>query len=80
MHIEGIQGTTADDVIRGNRLSNKLDGWYGDDRLLGLGRRDSLDGNVDDDVLLGGGGRPDRADGGNGSDRCVAEDERNCES
>ena len=79
VHIEdpGDEGRRCDS---GDRLSNKLDGWYGDDHLLGFGRHDSLQGSRGDDVLRGGGGRPDHADGGKGTDRCDAEDERNCES
>jgi Ca2+-binding RTX toxin-like protein len=65
--IENVWGTEWDDVIRGNSLSNYLDGGSGNDELYGLGGHDTLVGGEGNDLLQGGGGN-DWLLGGQGND------------
>jgi Ca2+-binding RTX toxin-like protein len=44
--IENLAGTTGNDVLRGNRDSNRLLGSYGRDLLVGRAGRDVLDGGI----------------------------------
>ena len=56
--IENAIGGSGDDSLRGNAVSNILNGAVGNDRLFGMGG---------DDILIGGTGA-DQLDGGQGSD------------
>ncbi|WP_193614177.1 calcium-binding protein [Nocardioides lijunqiniae] len=66
---ERVLGSHYDDVIRGDARRNRFEGIRGADVLVGRGGAD---------VLIGGRGRPDRAVGGAGRDRCEAEVRRSC--
>ena len=56
VHVEGILGSKADDVILGNALSNLLSGNAGNDRLEGGAGNDLLIGGAGSDTLRGGTG------------------------
>ncbi|MCI5046970.1 MAG: hypothetical protein MRY59_05675, partial [Aquisalinus sp.] len=65
--IEGLSGSSFDDVLTGNEADNELLGAAGDDELDGAGGDDILDGGLGDDLLRGGAGA-DALDGGSGTD------------
>jgi len=67
--IRDLDGSADDDVLIGNRYANDIFAGPGDDHLSGGAGDDVLNGF--DDV--------DRADGGPGTDTCVAELRRRCE-
>jgi Ca2+-binding RTX toxin-like protein len=54
--IENIQGSEAQDVIRGNAQANILNGWGGNDTLDGRAGDDTLNGGTGADLLIGGTG------------------------
>lgn len=54
--VEDVYGSGKADVIRGNGVANRLDGWTGNDTLHGGGGRDVLNGSVGNDRLFGGSG------------------------
>lgn len=60
---ENVIGSSHDDVISGNNVSNRLEGGFGFDQLFGLGGNDVL---VDGAGI--GGDNPDVLDGGAGKD------------
>lgn len=60
-------GTSGDDVLIGNALSNVLRGLGGNDTLTGEDGNDVLEGGEGDDVLNGGAGI-NRLEGGQGND------------
>lgn len=66
-NIEGARGTSFDDVLGGNGISNTFYGEVGADRLWGHGGDDFLYGGSGNDELYGGFGA-DLLDGGLGSD------------
>ena len=68
--VENLIGSSYRDFLTGRRNANRLEGLGGNDVLKGLGG---------DDVLLGGTGTNDKAFGGTGNDRCVADIEYDCE-
>jgi Ca2+-binding RTX toxin-like protein len=84
--LRGVMGTRFADVLRGDALSERIEGGLGDDLILGLGGDDSLQGGEGDDRLRGGSGTDyidgdqgrDLADGGPGPDRCFAERRTRC--
>jgi len=59
-----INGTSGDDEIIGELLSDTLSGTVGDDTLIGNDGNDNLFGGLGQDLLIG----------GNGSDRLIAND------
>ncbi len=63
-----IEGTAADDVLRGGEGADVLRGFAGEDRLAGGAGDDLLEGGAGRDALLGEAGN-DRLDGGDGNDR-----------
>jgi Ca2+-binding RTX toxin-like protein len=75
---EDVWGTFHDDTITGDVGVNTLVGIDGDDVLAGLGGNDTIWGDWPDDPDQSFG--EDSADGGDGTDTCVAETETNCES
>jgi len=78
-------GTNGDDLIKGTKLGEQINGGSGDDKINGFGGHDQLLGDAGDDVLLGGNdnehdyleGRAgdDRLDGGKGDDLILGDDE-----
>ena len=68
--VENLSGSSYRDFLTGRGNANRLEGLAGNDVLKGLGG---------DDVLLGGLGINDKAYGGTGEDRCVAEVKDGCE-
>jgi Ca2+-binding RTX toxin-like protein len=77
--IEGLAGSSFDDVLRGNAGMNIIEGGRGDDRIEGLDGadklyggdgNDTLDGGLKNDVLSGGAGN-DWLYGGPGYDRLI---------
>jgi Ca2+-binding RTX toxin-like protein len=77
--IEGLAGSSFDDVLRGNAGMNVIEGGRGDDRIEGLDGIDKLyggdgddmlDGGLKNDVLSGDAGN-DRLYGGPGYDRLI---------
>jgi VCBS repeat-containing protein len=60
-----IDGTSADDDLRGGDGADTLRGFGGDDVLQGLGGDDTLDGGAGRDVLIGGPGRDQLIGGAN---------------
>lgn len=65
--IEGVRGSSYDDLITGNFLANLLDGAGGDDTLNGGDGADTLRGAAGEDILIGGLGA-DMIVGGDGDD------------
>jgi serralysin len=67
--IENLQGTSFNDLLRGDDGDNVVEGGFGDgdDILVGLGGADLLIGASGDDRLVGGAGG-DTLDGGGGAD------------
>jgi len=67
-NVENIQGSnTGDDSIKGDGLTNILDGQGGDDIIDGAAGVDTIFGGAGDDTLSGGLG-DDQIEGGSGSD------------
>lgn len=66
--IEGVVGSSAGDVLRGDGRANDLGGSMGADRLAGGGGGDHLHGGAGDDALSGGAG-DDFLQGGRDADR-----------
>ena len=73
-----IGGGGQDRLVGGTGVDFGL-GGAGKDKLLGGNGTDFLLGQGKNDVIKGQKGPNDLADGGFGSDRCVAENEVNCE-
>ena len=80
--VENIIGGAGNDRLAGNDLNNRLVGNAGDDVLLGLAGNDvlvggpghdELYGGADDDLLDGRDGQADKLDGGDGTDRALAD-------
>ena len=77
VNIEGLSGSTFNDVLTGNAIDNALWGYDGNDTLYGLAGDDDLFGENGNDQLLGGSGvdwlygdsGDDLLDGGTGADR-----------
>nr|WP_246498791.1 calcium-binding protein [Microvirga soli] len=65
--IEGLGGSSYNDVLTGNGGYNELFGHWGNDELFGLADGDYLSGGEGHDLLVGGAGS-DWLTGGNGSD------------
>lgn len=65
-----IDGTPANDTLKGTLSDEDIHGGAGDDDLIGNGGNDLLDGGAGDDTL-GGAGGGDRLDGGAGLDTAV---------
>lgn len=65
--IEGIVGTNANDILKGNSEANEFIGNNGSDELYGYDGNDTLYGGNGDDQLSGGNGN-DIIDGGTGND------------
>jgi Ca2+-binding RTX toxin-like protein len=53
-NIEGLVGSTFDDMLEGNELSNVFVGWDGNDRSTGLGGFDYFNADDADDAFDGG--------------------------
>jgi hypothetical protein len=68
--IEGVDGSSHDDVITGSAGPDVLSGRGGTDLLRGLDGDDVLNGGADPDTLIGGPGA-DALDGGAGVDGCL---------
>ena len=66
--IENVNAGSGDDIVKGNRSSNTLNGQNGKDKLYGKGGNDVLSGGKGNDRLYGDGGK-DRLTGGSGNDR-----------
>jgi Ca2+-binding RTX toxin-like protein len=71
--IEGVVGTSHDDVISGTSGNDLLDGYLGDDLIHGNDGADVLNGNDGTDRLYGGTG-DDFLDGGAGDDSLIGGD------
>ncbi len=67
-YIENLIAGRGDDVMRGNRVANTIEGRGGRDEIRGEDGDDYLLGNGGKDVLVGGAGN-DRLEGGIGSDK-----------
>jgi Ca2+-binding RTX toxin-like protein len=87
--LEMARGSSHDDVLTGDDRRNTLlglggadtlAGAAGNDRLLGGAGDDTLLGGEGDDFLDGGDGEADSADGGEGTDTCLAEAPSACEA
>jgi Ca2+-binding RTX toxin-like protein len=65
--IEGLVGSSFNDVLRGDAAANILSGGDGNDLLVGRGGADSLFGGLGSDTMAGGAGA-DRYIGGGGAD------------
>ena len=65
--VEGVIGSSSDDILIGNQHDNELIGGLGDDQLQGGSGDDVLDGGGGKDVLSGGQGH-DTVSGGAGDD------------
>ena len=52
-----LHGSTADDILKGNRNNNKIYGSGGNDWIYGAQGEDTLFGGAGDDLLYGGNGR-----------------------
>jgi Ca2+-binding RTX toxin-like protein len=86
--VEGLQGTSGDDVLLGTEDANWLDGSLGNDRLEGFGGNDRLVAQFGSDALFGGAGddllsletsgssASATLDGGEGDDTVTTEGER----
>lgn len=80
--IEGVFGSSFNDILTGDDLGNTLEGWSGNDKLTGGKGLDSLYGDDGKDLLLGGddddwlfgGGDNDTLLGGNGNDMLYGDD------
>ncbi len=75
-----LVGGPGRDTITNIEVTARIEGGPGADFISGGGSDDEMYGNDGDDVLLGGNGIADRAWGGRGRDRCVAEQRTGCES
>ena len=87
--LEVARGSAHDDALTGDERRNTLlglagndllDGAGGNDRLVGGAGDDTLAGGAGDDLLDGGEGEADSADGGDGTDTCLAEATAACEA
>lgn len=67
-YIENLIAGRGDDMLRGNRVANVIEGRGGRDEIRGEDGDDYLLGNGGKDVLIGGAG-DDRLEGGIGSDK-----------
>lgn len=56
VNIENIGGSSFNDTLTGDALSNYVDGGEGDDTISGLAGNDNLQGGLGNDTLNGGGG------------------------
>jgi Ca2+-binding RTX toxin-like protein len=65
--IEGVIGSSHDDVLKGSRGMDLIEGGAGDDALFGFAAMDILKGGAGDDTLDGG-ERHDELFGGDGAD------------
>ena len=65
--IEYVVGSRGDDLITGNALANRIQGWGGDDVVYGGGGHDNLSGNDGNDTIYGDAGN-DGLWGQNGDD------------
>ena len=65
--IEGVYGSTANDIILGNSSANTLLGNSGDDYIDGKSGADTLSGHNGNDIIYGGSSN-DVLSGGNGDD------------
>ena len=65
--IEGLSGSSYDDVFYGDAGSNVLNGFDGDDQLAGRDGNDSIGGDAGNDTIYGGAGA-DNLTGGSGND------------
>lgn len=68
--VEDVRGSGGADVLRGNRLPNRLIGLGGRDVIRGAGGRDVISGKTGNDVLIGGRGSDlfEEGAGANGAD------------
>jgi serralysin len=85
--IENAIGTSGDDTIHGNEISNILSGGSGGDQLYGYSGHDTLSGGAAGDALYGGdgddalygGGDTDLLEGGVGNDRLYGGDDESAD-
>ena len=70
IHIEDLTGSSHDDTLTGDDLSNALNGGDGNDRLEGNGGVDFLHGQFGNDTILGGNGG-DFLQGDEGNDELI---------
>ncbi len=77
---DGLTGDDRRNTLLGLAGNDVLDGTAGNDRLVGGAGDDTLAGGAGDDLLDGGDGEADTADGGDGTDICVAEATAACEA
>ena len=81
LRIEAVGGTIGADVMLGGPGDDALTARRdGNDRIEGRGGNDDLAGSPGDDFLDGGDGPDDNANGGDGTDTCLAETIAECES
>ena len=66
--VNGLTGTSGDDIIVGTDRGDEINGKGGDDKICGRGGRDDINGGGGDDLIFAGAQR-DRAFGGPGNDR-----------
>jgi len=76
---ERINGLDGNDTIYGNAGDDTIYGGTGTDTIYGGSGDDCMYGEGANDSLNGGTGSGDFADGGAGTDTCIAETEVNCE-
>jgi Ca2+-binding RTX toxin-like protein len=72
-------GATADVSLEGGSGKDRIYGGSGGDTIKGQGGNDKMFGQSGDDSLRGGSGVKDVANGGSGTDFCVAETAKQCE-
>ncbi len=68
-----LVGSSAGNVLRGNRGANEIDGMGGNDTISGGSGNDGLKGGSGSDRISGGAGR-DTLSGGSGNDRLLGDD------
>jgi len=70
VQIEDLQGSSYDDILRGDNAANGIWGAAGDDMIVGRGGNDYLEGHVGRDTLDGGAG-DDTLRGGGDADTFI---------
>lgn len=70
--VENVNGGSANDVLIGSAIANKIDGKGGADYILGMAGNDTLLGGDGDDNIMGGDGN-DSLVAGNGVDQLFGE-------
>jgi Ca2+-binding RTX toxin-like protein len=69
--IAAINAGAGDDIVKGSKIADVINGGAGDDRLFGASGDDILTGGTDNDYLDGGAGS-DTVNGNNGDDTILA--------